>query len=435
MMKKKFFVNISIIAIVVYIFTACTNDSELTIGNQFIHSDATMVYTDTFSVSLSSFRMDSIQTSGNNLALVGQFIDSKIGTLTSQSYAIMGSNDLVLSENTELDSFVLILKPSGYYYGDTSAVYKIQVHEVTEDILLDKTSKLLYNNSSFEYDNNVLGEKEVTRPKPKSGKEIRIPINSDFSTKLFEKFKSSSKPFSDFDPFVNYFKGILLKTTEANSILGFSLDSIHFNMYYHARGYRDSTSILKIAPATAYTTYQFNNVETTNDGSVASSISEDPVSSTQVNNYAYLQGGSGIFTRVEFPSLKKLLLDDRKFEIIRADLVIQPSIEMDYTYLPEKLYIFPTNNHNDKSDTPIKDGSGNQVISTLYKDEIYKENTYYSWNITTYVQDLLYANEWDYNGIHIIPVDFESKFDHVIIADPLKSKYKTCLKLYLLYYE
>lgn len=433
---KRFIAANYIGAVIITTFLySCTKEGDFSIGNKIIQSDASMVYTDTLTVSLSSFRMDSIQTSGKGLALVGQFSDKIIGTVGSQSYIVMGHNSLVLDKDIKLDSLVLLLKPSGYYYGDTSATYKIQVHEVTEKMVLDKVTNLMYNNTEFKFDEAPLGEKTV-KARPKLKKEIRIPINTEFSQKLFEKLRSSAKPFNEQSPFVNYLKGIVLKSDQANSILGFSAkdsdSSIRFALHYHALG-SDTAKILYIDPASAYTSFQYNQV-VAKEGSTISSINEDPVSSKQLDNYALIQGGSGIFARVDFPTLRNLLLEPRKFEIIRADLVIQPSHNMDFNYLPEKLYIYTTNKHNDKLDY-IRDAAGNQVLSTLVKDEIYKENTYYSWNITTYVKQILTSNDWESNGIHIVPIDYESKFDHVIIADQLRSKYKTCLKLYLLYYE
>ncbi|BDX38081.1 hypothetical protein CYCD_14360 [Tenuifilaceae bacterium CYCD] len=419
---------------VIPIFFSCTNENDLTIGNQFIRSNTRLVCIDTLTVKLSTFKMDSLETSGNNLALVGRFNDSNIGTISSSSYIVMGNNALTLQERIVLDSFVLILKPSGYYYGDTLSSYKIQVHEVAKRIEPKEDASVLYNTDTIECKPILLGEKVVS-PKPALKKEIRIPINSTISTELFDKFRSSTKPFTDDNPFTEYFKGIRLSTTEANSILGFTVSdtSILMTMYYHASDNIDSTGTLTIKPSN--TTYQFNSVSPAEAGSVIMSITEDPVSSEDLNNLAFLQGGSGIFTRVEFPSLKNIVTNyDKPYEILRADLIIQPSAKMDFNYLPSKLNIYSTNKHNDFL-SAITDASGSQVTSTLVKNEEYKEESYYTWDITYYIKQLINAGDWEYNGIHIIPVDYASKFDHVIIADQKASKYKTQLKIYILYYE
>lgn len=420
--------------LVIPILFSCSNEADLTIGNQFIRSDTRVVCIDTLTVKLSTFKMDSLQTSGQNVALVGRFKDTNIGTISSSSYITMGDNSLVLPEHTVLDSFVLVLIPSGYYYGDTLSTYKVQVHELASLIEPKEDAVVMYNNDTIACKPILLGEREVT-PKPKYKKEIRIPINSAVSTQLFDKFRSSSKPFTDDSPFVDYFRGIRISATEANSILGFAVNdtSLMFKMYYHARDNADSTGILNIKPSS--TTFQFNAIKPTEAGSVVMTVGEDPVASDDLNNLAFLQGGSGMFVRVEFPSLKNILPDsDKGYEILSASLIVQPSTKMDYNYLPSSLNIYATNKHNDFL-TAITDASGTQVASNLVRDDEYKENTYYAWDITYYVMQLIYSKDWDYNGIHIVPVDYSSKFDHVIFADPQASKYKTQLKLYVLYYE
>jgi len=412
--------------------TSCTTKSDFSIGNGFIESDASMILTDTFSVKLSTLILDSIQTSGKSIALVGKYSDNNIGVLNSKSYVVISPSIYTLDEETVYDSLVLILEPSGYYYGDTLENYSIKIHRVTETIEKEKYDGLLSNNSHFEYDTNPIGEKTF-KPRPKSGNEIRIPMNDDLGLELTNKFKSSSNPFSE-ESFTYYFKGIQLETSETtNCILGYTVNdtSLYFRLYCHLEGY-DETKYLDMKASS--TNLQFNQITADSTNSVISKLSQETTDSEILNNNAYVQGGTGIVTRIDFPTLKTLLLQNRKFEVIKAELSIQPSAEMDFSYLPSNLYLYLSNKHNDFI-TQLTDNDGNAVNGSLNKDYIYRENTTYSWDITSYINLIVENPESEYNGLLLLPENYDKEFNHVVIANQQKSKYRTKLKLLILYYE
>jgi len=129
-----------------------------------------------------------------------------------------------------------------------------------------------------------------------------------------------------------------------------------------------------------------------------------------------------------------LLLQNRKFEVIKAELSIQPSAEMDFSYLPSNLYLYLSNKHNDFI-TQLTDNDGNAVNGSLNKDYIYRENTTYSWDITSYINLIVENPESEYNGLLLLPENYDKEFNHVVIANQQKSKYRTKLKLLILYYE
>lgn len=431
-MMKKFSGILFFCFLLVTIFYSCTNSNDLTIGSNFIQSDASLVSTDTFSVGFSTLILDSIKTSGTNVALVGRYVDKNIGALNSRSYVIFGTGTSTLDVNAVFDSLVLVLVPSGYYYGDTSAFYNLKIHRVTQTIEVPDDD-FLSNNSSFEFDPDPIGSKFFI-PKPNSGDEIRIPIKNSLGAQMASRLKSSSNPFEDEGGFTGYFKGVFLQTDEStNSILGFSISdtAMSLKMYYHISGY-DETQTLSITPYA--TSLQFNQIKADSTNSVISKLSELPISSEQLNNNAFVQGGTGIVARIDFPTLKNLGLQDRRFEVVKAELIIQPSLEMDLNYLPSNLYLYLSNKHNDFI-TQLTDSDGKTVTGTLNEDYIFRENTSYSWDITSFVSVYLNQPELGYNGLLLLPDEYDRKFNHVIVANQQKSKFRSRLKLYILYYE
>ena len=152
------------------------------------------------------------------------------------------------------------------------------------------------------------------------------------------------------------------------------------------------------------------------------------------NNYSYVQGGTVLVTRIDFPTIRNLLLDDRHFKIIKAELVIQPSVIMNPDYLPDNLLLIVTNKHSDLL-SKYTDGEGNDVKSTLNIDYMDRENSSYTWDITSFIEEITQVEESNYNGLLILPENYDSDFDHVIISDQKRSHFKTFLKLYVMYYE
>jgi len=352
--------------------------------------------------------------------------------LNSKSYILLNPSIYTLDEETVYDSLVLIVVPSGYYYGDTLADYSINVHRVTEAIEKEKYDGMLSNNSHFEYDINPIGEKTF-KPRPKSGNEIRIPISNNLGLEFTNMFKSSSNPFSE-ESFTYYFKGIQLESSETtNCILGYTVNdtSLYFRLYYHIEGY-DETKYLDMKPSS--TDLQFNQITADSTNSVISQLSQKTTNSEVLNNNAYVQGGTGIVARIDFPTLRLLLLQNRKFEVIKAELSIQPSDEMDFNYLPSNLYLYLSNKHNDFISL-LTDDDGNAVNGSLNKDYIYRENTTYSWDITAYINLIVENPNSEYNGLLVLPENYDKEFNHVVIANQQKSKYRTKLKLLILYYE
>jgi len=95
--------------------------------------------------------IDSMLTNNPNL-LVGSYIDSEFGTVSSTGYLGLVSTAFAdLSDpNIVLDSIVLSLKPNAYYYGsNTNTSIDVSVHELTEQII-DVSNSTNYSTTSYD---------------------------------------------------------------------------------------------------------------------------------------------------------------------------------------------------------------------------------------------------------------------------------------------
>ena len=103
--------------------------------------------------------MDSLSTSGTGIALVGDYMDKEFGRTSCTSYFEAGlPANTEITSNAEYDSCAFILTYSKYFYGDTTSLMSLSIHQLTENITLH-TNGYLYNNSRFGYSNIAIGTK------------------------------------------------------------------------------------------------------------------------------------------------------------------------------------------------------------------------------------------------------------------------------------
>lgn len=425
-------IGLGLITITHLLLLASCQSEDQTLGSTFVNSNTSIVYVDTFTVSTSTFVHDTIKTSNKNVALVGKYVDPKnvIGKINSQSYIVLRNQVSSIGEYALYDSLVLLLKPTGYYYGDTTESFTIQANRVTQDILFNKNDTYLYNNSHFDFEPTCLGE-YTFKPRPNKNQFIRVKLDDELGLDFINKLRSSTNAFEEQNGFNNYFKGVVLRCSKGDAILGFALDSTYISLYYHFQG---SETTLNVNFIPTLLSHQFNEITSDRSGTIIENISKTPIPSSKLNNCSIVQAGIGLVTRIDFPTIKNLREQNRSFDVIKAELVIQPSTMMEINYLPSSLNLYLTNKFNDLigyftdvDGTTIQDGS-------LYIDYIYRENISYTWEITSFIKNQIKTNT-PYNGLLLLPENYDYSFDHVIINDQKLSNYRTYLKLYLLYYD
>jgi len=424
--------------------SSCVKGDEA-IGSQFMNSDVNVKYIDSLTVNFSSFLMDSIISSNKNLALVGSYVDpeSVFGVTQSTSYVIFNTPGLVsvgnssgLLGNAVYDSLILTLKYSGLYYGDTLQPLKFSLHRVNQDIVFPTSSQYLYNTSSFSYDADSIGEIEIL-PRPNSDQTVTIKLAGSLGAEFLDKLANGSDELASQDNFVNYFKGIAFVADPTNSsIVGFNINStsMYMNLYYHNEG--DVVNVSRdVQFNPCLLDHQFNHIYSNRTNSpLTKDLSNVPTNSSNTGNYSFVQGGTGIVTRVDFPYLSSLLKYHPNMQVLRAVLVVQPVVPQNLDYLPSNLNLYFTNKFNDFVSI-VNDSNGNAEGGNLNVDGVIPSNSTYSWDVTTFVNTVLGTNSSNLNGLLIVPNNYSVSFDHAVIADPLRSHYNTKLILYIASHE
>ncbi|NJK95048.1 MAG: DUF4270 domain-containing protein [Bacteroidales bacterium] len=168
------------------IMFACSNDTSFTIGEDLTDIKSSVIVVDTTTIISYTIKADSLQTSGYSKALAGRYSDGAFGTVTASSYFQLAlPSSLSIDENSRYDSICLILKPTGYCYGDSTKDYTLQVHKLAEDLDNDDIT-FRYNVSEVSYFSEILGSK-TTVFRPSSGREFTVKLSDTFGALLLSK--------------------------------------------------------------------------------------------------------------------------------------------------------------------------------------------------------------------------------------------------------
>ena len=132
-------------------------DENGTYGSDLVDSAFRNVRIDTSTVVVTSVLIDSLETSGKNVALVGRYKHSLWGVVSSHSFIAYErpSYGTDPDETVVLDSLVLSLAFDGRFVGDTTLQQTLSIYQLTEKIVLNDNG-YLYNNSSVSYASRLL---------------------------------------------------------------------------------------------------------------------------------------------------------------------------------------------------------------------------------------------------------------------------------------
>jgi hypothetical protein len=413
---------------------SCTSSDNFVIGNNFVESQTDITIIDTFKVNLSTVLMDSVETSSSKIAFVGSYKDKIFGSIRSAGYFEPGYTQFEPVENAVFDSASVTLFYSGDSYGDTTSLMSVSLHQLTELITLDDNG-YLYNVSEFIYSDEVIGRKTFY-PEPGSTDTLRMAVN-EFGRKLFDLFEDNDHDVSSSALLLQYLKGFVLVADggNENSIIGFKADNSQtfLRIYYHV----DGVSIIKSVYSLPFgsNTKQFNSVKFDFAGSELENVKvkseEIPVSET--GNNAYFHSLIGLLPKIRFPSLQDIMLEDR-WEVLKAELIFEPVKDSYEEFaLPDKLYLYDTDKYNTFG-SALTDAGGTKISSTLVYDELYKNDTRYGIDITSFINSELSDKYFDgEHGLFIgmSGTDIQASL-HRLAIDGLN--HPVTLKLYYLSY-
>lgn len=375
-------------------FTSCYDENG-TYGNKLVDSVFRNVSIDSSTVVVTSVLIDSLETSGKQVALVGQYEHALWGRVSASGYVayVRPSYSVDADEAVVMDSLILTLNYTGAFVGDTSVAHTFSIHRLKEKIALNDNG-YLYNTNSVAYDEEPLAT-YTFRPRPGGGDKLEVRLSDELGRDLLERFHKRDEAVSA-DRFEEYFKGIVFvpDLQECQSLLSFAVEdsSAAISLHYHLADELSTSQELLFSPNTET---QFNHIDHDRGGTALEPYPARKVeiSSSALGNRGFLFGGLGWYVRLEFPYLSDLMRQGTQVEIEQALLRIYPEqgTYSDLNSLPDSLYLYIADENNVVTDA-VKDYLGSEVQrGTLSRDDTYDENTYYYFDLTTFMQEELGA--------------------------------------------
>jgi len=421
---------------------SCTKINEFTIGKDFVESQTKLQIIDTFKVNLSTVLLDSIVTSSSKLAIVGSHRDSTFGSVKCESYfdlAYQAFNDI--DPRAVYDSAAFVLYYSGYSYGDTISSMTLGIHKLTEKIVsFDNVYSYLYSNESFDYEPDPTGTLTFYPEPNSSDSTISIPVNL-LGAELFNLILNKDIKVSSAEWFSDYLKGFVLTsgTSENKSVIAFIADQTHvfLKLYYHLD--LEEPEKKEISITIGQVNHQFNHIINDLSGTPLFMIKQEGniISSVESDNKGFMQGFTGFMPKIQFPSLQNILMENR-FKILKAELVFEPVIGS-YTdfKLPQyqKMLLYRTDRENRINfNFYLTDNEGHAIFPKFELDDLYGENTRYTFDITNFLNSELADARFNYdNGllIGLEETEFRTSLDRLLIEG---KKPPVKLRLYYLSY-
>lgn len=424
---------------ILFLLSCESEDLLVSVGDNFIDSQTTISLIDSISVQMSTLKLDSIATSGTGYAMAGTYVDPEFGTVTSTSYFQIDMPITDIDDDEIFDSIIITIPYSGLSYGDTLQTQTFNIHRILEDVEPQDEETYLYNTTTFSYDDNLLGSKTLA-PRPNFYDEIEIRLNDELGLELLEILRDDDDEYTSTSDFIDYFKGIAITPgDEQNILLSFIADTaLHIELHTHLVSEERIENIYTFPYSSSL--YQFNNI-TSEVGSLPLnqlSTQKYEISSTEMEDKAYLQAGIGLVTRIDFGGISKILEEERYNILYKAELVLKPVPgTFDEVALPQYLQLYYTDKNNSLV-SQLTDDEGSASYASFYYDEFYNESNYYTFDVTDYIYAELSDGYVDPdNGLLVMLNDaqFQASTDRIVFDARTNSKYRPMLNLYYVFYE
>tara|TARA_B100000809_G_scaffold190766_2_gene189409 strand:+ start:5001 stop:6338 length:1338 start_codon:yes stop_codon:yes gene_type:complete len=432
-LRKAFF--LSAIFFLTLLFS-CKKDGEL--SPNFDNGNLAISYVDTFSVTTSVEKEDSLRTDDLLLNMLGIYNDPIFGPVSSSIYtqALLTGLDLDFNTSTLLvDSAVLTLDYVGFH-GNPASQMTVNVFELDTD--LDKNIDYYSSNysaykpmsiGSLNYAPNMIPDSvDIDFDTIRRKSHLRLKLNNTFGDAILGATPSQ---LSDDDSFTNFMKGFCITTSETvnNTTLSQSDGSIaYFDMNSELSTltlYYDDTSSYSFTINTSsekYSRFDQNYTGTDVEAHLNNDISKKI-------NRTYVSSMAGVKTRIELPTIQDLYKDGpvviNKAEII---FTVEQDSELPNDAIDETVYLVGI------------DVDGNQIIladnnSAIESDPAHFGGTYdsgnksYTFNISRHLHQILNSTTPNY-GMYLVSSSAKTEANRVVLGSGEKNgAYKTRLEI------
>ena len=173
-----------------------------------------------------------------------------------------------------------------------------------------------------------------------------------------------------------------------------------------------------------------------NTNQVLQKLSKEPIKSDSTQNISVLQSDLGIYTRVDFPSLRSFFLNNANMQIARAELQICPANGTLTQERPSEIFLYYADRNNNILSAVMNSTTGKNEVARFVDDPLFFYRSYCSWDITQFIRNTVNTADVENYGLVIVPNTANAKSFHpMLLADQHYNNSQTRLILYLLNHE
>ena len=302
------FVVLYFLLVIICGFSSCADDTE--VGYGLLGSeDLEVVFTDDFDITMRHVAPTPFNLSFTQFNTLGTLDNPTFGKFSSSFYVrpVLGNTTAIPDfVGATLDSAVLALKvDTARYYGNSQALYDIEVFELIESI--DNIDSF-YSDGIFMTDPTALGSVSRLVPSKIDSIEtfdplgdttyfsdvITIPLNRRFAGKIFlDTLRNDDRV-----EFTSIFDGLYVRSTSNNSLLQIDLANEISSLLFY---YKDSSGLRLSYP------YRFSSDAPLNFQYDLTGSTIEAVISEPNPELFYLQGHAGTLIEIDVEDVNKMV--------------------------------------------------------------------------------------------------------------------------------
>ena len=419
-MKQTIWLLIPVLIAVYSCTEADFNSSDFVVGDVFIDSNIRVLLIDTMQVETSTMKFDSIITSQSSRILVGKYTDPIFGEVTCSSYLGLIPEHYSIDPEAEYDSIALLLKYDDYYYNDTLQSNTMVIKQLKEVLKPDEGDDF-YNTTEVGLEEQILGSLSYI-PRPSDTTALEVKLTDELGKDLFVQLQNKS--MTNADEFQAYFKGLGIQPgiSDDGSIIGFSLaaEACYMRLYHsiaEADGKVQKTLDFPFNAAQSPKPF-FNQIKAQDASELLTPLIDQEINlnSSDASNMSFIQSGTGVATRIRFPSIKSLYDIKGNGTLLDVVLKIRP---VTGTY-DERLYL------RDTLSVFLVD-QNNELTNQLYRSEIEPvrailnraneefDDIFYEIPLGGYIETLLLTEADTKEALVLLPADYNNAVDRFVL--------------------
>lgn len=392
-------------------FISCKKEGEL--FPEFNDENLTIHFTDTFTITTSVVKDDSIRTDISGANLLGIYNDSLMGLASSSIFTeiTLAGTNVSFGNNAVLDSAILSLKylNAASFYGNINTPMSINVFQLTEQ--LNKNE--YYSNEDLSANLTPLGSKTfipltndstkiiINGDTVKLAPQVRIRLDDAFGQSIIDLGKNSNSITNNqiLKNLVNGFHITPTSTVNNSTLLKGEGAIITFDMnssistltlYYHNDTESNkSYSFLINSESKKYNRFKHNYANTDVENHLAGSGFDTTIT--------YVQAMGGVKTKLIIPNIKKLV-NEGNIIINKAELVFTIKEGSDITLNAIENMVLAGINSSGSPTFLIDYFEG----ANYFGGTLDNNTKTYRFNISRHLQDLIQNNKEDY-GLYLLP--------------------------------